>query len=106
MSALLSKPVAGLGIKARKRSLEFGLGDRSAQAQPLGAFAGPAARWFAPARIIVVSAQVGVIAERCLGVAPCRDRRHHGLTPSPPNLIGQILGEADWRLRWRLPAEV
>jgi hypothetical protein len=93
-------------IKARKRGLEFRLGNRSAQAQSLGAFAGPAAGWFAPARIIVISAQVVVIAERCLGVAPCRDRRHHGLTPSPPNLIGQILGQAGWWIRWRLAVGV
>src|SRR5215475_11968394 len=99
MSALPGKPITGLRVKARKRGPEFCLRNRSAQAQSLGACAGPAAWWFAPALIIVIPAQMVVIAQRRLGVAPCRDRRHHGLMPCLPNLFGQFLGETGWRGR-------
>jgi hypothetical protein len=42
-AANLRKPLAGFWIDAAQRSVELGMRDRSNEAQPLGASAGPAA---------------------------------------------------------------
>ena len=76
-TALLNDPFAGFGIDAAQRRLEFRLCDRSAQAQALGAFTGPAAGRLPAARVVIVAAEMIVIGKGRFGVATRRDRGNH-----------------------------
>ena len=76
-TALLNEAFAGLGIDATQRRLEFRLRDRPAQAQPLGAFTGPAAGRLPAARVVIVAAEMIVIGKGRFGAATRRDRGNH-----------------------------
>ena len=60
--ANLRQPLAGLWVDALQRSVELGVCDRSNQAQPLGAAAGPAAGRLPVAAVVIVALQMIVIA--------------------------------------------
>jgi hypothetical protein len=60
--ANLRKPLAGFGVDALQRGVEFGMRDRSIEAQPLGASASPAAGRLPLAAIVVVPLQMVVSA--------------------------------------------
>ena len=76
-TTLLNEAFPGLGIDAAQHGLELRLRHRPAEAQPLRAFAGPAAGRLSAARVVVVATKMIVISKSRLGAAACRDRRDH-----------------------------
>src|SRR5258705_12398684 len=95
-SANLRKPLAGFGVGALQRGVELGMRDRSNEAQPLGAAAGPAAGRFSVAAIVIIPLQMVVIAQGRGGTSSGGDRGHHGSVqgPLPADQLGQVLGQA------------